>query len=341
MFRTILLSAAVSLAIASRFVAGAAAQEPQSPDVLVEAPPLSVERAFWLGVECESVGEALRAQLKLEEGKGLMVRQVFPDSPAAKAGIQANDVLVRFNETSLGEISDLARAVADAKDRESTLVLIRGGEAQELKVAPQPRPATLAPSPRDARLRQFLPFEPGDEPFRMLFLRPGMVGPFGVEAPELPKESSLTITREADGPAKITFRKGDQTWEATAEKIDDLPEEVRPFARRALGVGNEWEVEVRGPEGANFRKGFRAFGSAQLDPNVRVEKLRLFRDERKVKEGEAQKARADAPPEAAEAAEAPEAAESTEAAVGELRRAVQELRLELQQLRLERRQRDQ
>jgi hypothetical protein len=164
----------------------------------------------------------------------------------------------------------------------------------------------------------------------MLFLRPGMVGPFGVDAPELPKESSLTITREGEGPATLTFRKGDQTWEATAETIDELPEEIRPFARRALGVGNEWEVELRGPDGALFRKGFQGFGFGSPDPNIRVEKLRLFREEKKEKEGEAEEAPAEAPQ-----------PETTEEAVGELRRAVQELRQELQKLRQERRERDQ
>jgi membrane-associated protease RseP (regulator of RpoE activity) len=257
----------------------------------------------------------------------------MPDSPAAQAGIEPHDVLLQFNESKLGEIADLAKAVGEAKEQEATLRLIRGGEEQELKVTPQKRPVML-PTVRDeapalSRLRQVLPFEPGKEPFGMLFVRPGMIGPFGFTAPELPKDSSLTITREGDGPAKVTFKQGDQTWEATSDKLDleSLPEEVRPFVRRALGLGGEFQVELRGPEGAILKN--RIPGLAP--PEIRVEKLRLFRDE-KVKQdtGEAK----EAPANAAEP-------EATESAVGELRRAVQELRQELQKLRQERAERNQ
>jgi hypothetical protein len=313
--------------------ASSAQDRPEPPDVLVEAPPLPdqpAERSYWLGVECEPISNALRAQLKLEGDHGLLVGGVAPDSPAAKAGIQENDILLLFNEARLAEVADLSGAVADAKDRESTLRLIRGGESRELKVTPQKRPENAvrpphaAPPGRDV-LRRWLPFEPGEEPFRMLFLRPGMMGPFGFAAPELPKDSSLTIAREGDEPAKITYRKGDQTWEASAEQIDELPEEVRPFARRALGV-DEWaQIELRGPDGQLFRKGFsdRSPGGPAED-DVPKER-RLFRNERR-RDSDADKA-----PEA----ESPDS-EAPESAIGELRRAVQELRQELQKLREER-----
>ena len=46
---------------------------------------------YWLGLECYPAQDALRAQLNLEEGQGLVVHQVLPESPAAKAGIQHQD----------------------------------------------------------------------------------------------------------------------------------------------------------------------------------------------------------------------------------------------------------
>jgi membrane-associated protease RseP (regulator of RpoE activity) len=335
MFRTIHLALAFSVAVASAMFSAAFAQDrPEPPEVLVDAPPVPVNPAlvakssYWLGVECEPAAAPLRAQLKLKEGQGLLVRHVMPDSPAAKAGIQANDVLLSFNDARLGEVADLSRAVSDAGEQASTVRLIRAGEEQELQVAPQKRPSFEAVE-RDVNangpLRKWVPFEPGEEPWRMLFVRPGMVGPFGLAPAELPQDSSLTITREGDAPAKVVYHKGDETWEATAEKLDELPEEVRPFARRALGVANQWEVEVRGPDGAMIRKALQGLpGFAPPDPNLRVEKLRLFEKTQK-KPGETK----DAPPDAPQA-------ETTESAVGELRRAVQELRQELQKLRQER-----
>jgi hypothetical protein len=331
MFRTISLTSTLSLATLGALVAMASAQDPQPPDVLVDAPPVRVVAAaptYWLGVECEPVDAPLRAQLKLEDRQGLLVRYVMPDSPAAKAGLQANDVLLKFNDAKLGEVADLSRAVADAKDKESTVQIIREGESQKLEITPQKRPDVAQARPRDvratAKLRNWLPFEPGDEPFRMLFVRPGMVGPFGFTAPELPNDSSLTIAREGDEPAKIVYRQGDKTWEAAADKIDDLPEEIRPFVRRALG-GDGWQV--RSLDGAIFPKEFPAPGVAPPGADIRVERLRLFREQQK-ENAEAKEAAPDAPQ--------PEATDSAESAVGELRRAVQELRQEVQKLRQER-----
>src|SRR4051812_46436422 len=46
----------------------------------------------WLGVSTEEASEVVGAQLGLQPGDGLVVRFVEPDSPAAKAGLQQNDV---------------------------------------------------------------------------------------------------------------------------------------------------------------------------------------------------------------------------------------------------------
>jgi hypothetical protein len=70
----------------------------------------------------------------LSEGFGLVVGDVLPDSPAAKAGIQRFDVLTKFNDQQLvdaGQFSTLVRA--QAKDADATLTLFR--KAQEQKVS--------------------------------------------------------------------------------------------------------------------------------------------------------------------------------------------------------------
>ena len=50
----------------------------------------------WLGVGVEEASEALQSQLGLAPRVGLLVTYVTSDSPAAKAGLEKNDVLVEF-----------------------------------------------------------------------------------------------------------------------------------------------------------------------------------------------------------------------------------------------------
>ena len=53
----------------------------------------------------------LRAQIDIPEGQGLLVRQVVPDSPAAKAGLKNFDILLRANDTDLHDMRDLMELV--------------------------------------------------------------------------------------------------------------------------------------------------------------------------------------------------------------------------------------
>src|SRR5882762_7571199 len=56
----------------------------------------SAKEVTWLGVYTEEASEALGSQLGLKSGEGLLVTYVAADSPAAKAGLQKNDVLVEL-----------------------------------------------------------------------------------------------------------------------------------------------------------------------------------------------------------------------------------------------------
>ena len=94
------------------------------------APPVPTP---YIGVLTMPPPEVLSAQLSLKEGFGLVVGDVLPESPAAKAGLKKYDVLTKFNDQQLvdaGQFSTLVRAAG--KDTEATLTLLR--EAKEQKV---------------------------------------------------------------------------------------------------------------------------------------------------------------------------------------------------------------
>jgi membrane-associated protease RseP (regulator of RpoE activity) len=84
----------------------------------------------WLGVTMEPVSDELRAQLPIEKGAGLVLRSVIPDGPAAQAGLQKNDVLVKLDDQILVNGNQLCALVLMKKDGEKVrLTYFRGGKS--------------------------------------------------------------------------------------------------------------------------------------------------------------------------------------------------------------------
>lgn len=98
--------------------------------------------SYWIGVPCLPVVPELRGQLDLPETQGLLVvRNPAPDSPAAKAGIKQQDILLKLDGRPLGTLEQLAKRVNKAKDqRELELTLLRSGERRTVKLKPAPCP---------------------------------------------------------------------------------------------------------------------------------------------------------------------------------------------------------
>lgn len=65
----------------------------------------------WLGVLIQEVDRELAESFGLDKPAGALVSQVLPDSPAAKAGLQVGDVVVRFDDQVIGRSSQLPQVV--------------------------------------------------------------------------------------------------------------------------------------------------------------------------------------------------------------------------------------
>jgi hypothetical protein len=89
----------------------------------------------WLGVSIMAVPESMSAQMGAQ-GRGIMVGNVVTDSPADKAGIQANDVIVSLNgEVVSGDVGPAVDLIKARKPGETVNVgVLRGGQPMTLKV---------------------------------------------------------------------------------------------------------------------------------------------------------------------------------------------------------------
>jgi serine protease Do len=106
-------------------------------------------RPFHFGPHLGILAQELTPERKSEIGtsidKGVIVREVQPDSPAAKAGLQAKDVITIINGTAVTKPEELREALAKAgAGTEVTMKVQRGEEAKEFKVKLENSPFGLS-----------------------------------------------------------------------------------------------------------------------------------------------------------------------------------------------------
>ncbi|MDH4175357.1 MAG: trypsin-like peptidase domain-containing protein, partial [Betaproteobacteria bacterium] len=67
-----------------------------------------------LGVNVQTMNQALAESFGLERPQGALVAAVAPDSPAQHAGLQPGDVVVKFNGRPVGDSGELAAMVGES-----------------------------------------------------------------------------------------------------------------------------------------------------------------------------------------------------------------------------------
>ncbi|HLO78843.1 MAG TPA: DegQ family serine endoprotease [Magnetospirillum sp.] len=93
-------------------------------------------RRGWLGVRIQSLDQELAESMGLSESRGALVALVNDGSPAAKAGIKAGDVILKFDGKDVTEMRKLPRIVAETPINKSVPVEVwRDGKRLALNVA--------------------------------------------------------------------------------------------------------------------------------------------------------------------------------------------------------------
>ena len=79
--------------------------------------------------------------MHVDDDQGLVIEKVTPDSPAAKAGFEPHDILLKAGKKPLKQIADLAGAIQEAKDQALLLEFKRDGKLLTIAVTPAKRPS--------------------------------------------------------------------------------------------------------------------------------------------------------------------------------------------------------
>jgi serine protease Do len=90
----------------------------------------------WLGVGVSEVSADKMKALKLPEERGALLGKIVPDSPAAKAGLKENDVVLEINGQRIEGTEQFRRMIHEIPaGRTASLNVWRDGRSQNIKVA--------------------------------------------------------------------------------------------------------------------------------------------------------------------------------------------------------------
>jgi serine protease Do len=130
MKRTLMLALGALLAISSVALAG-----PYDQDKNERSRHISLSASGYLGVEIEEVTHDVAGRLRLREERGALVTGVTGDTAAAKAGLQKDDVIIKWNGEAIESARELSRHIRETPaGRSVRLGVLRNGSEMEVAV---------------------------------------------------------------------------------------------------------------------------------------------------------------------------------------------------------------
>jgi hypothetical protein len=255
--------------------------------------------ANWFGVAVESLQPAIAEQLKLLPNQGVMVMTVFAGSPAEKAGIRPNDLLIELNGKPLTSQEDLAKAAntvvqtkGEPSRASSEVAYLRKGDRRVVQMSPEPRPAELTvneigrqPGGADASGR-------AQGETRNMVLSNGVSVQYGpgyqidarsgedlrILRQAVGNGQSVTFTSEKDGAGKITntISDGRNTYVVDPKNPENVPANLRPLVGRIAGQTQATAAE-QVPQLANTEQAAR--GSSVVVVDERLKRLEQQNEE--------------------------------------------------------------
>ncbi len=89
----------------------------------------------YIGLAADSIPDVLRTYSKLNPGEGIYVREVSPNSPAAKAGIRPVDIVLAIDGQTVSHAEDINRLINAKKSGETVRVaLVRSGQRTHVDI---------------------------------------------------------------------------------------------------------------------------------------------------------------------------------------------------------------
>lgn len=198
----------------------------------------SAEDTGWLGIEIGEVSADQAKEFKLPEVAGVLVSEVVPSGPAAKAGLQPNDVVLQYDGTKVEGTVQFRRLVRETPPgRTVSMTVMRDGRETKLSV----QVGNLTDN-AETQLREALPPRMLNFHIEMPEMFPAMTPVLGIEAEDIngqlgeyfhvPGDSGVLIRSVNPGTAaaKAGLEAGDvitHVGDAPVKTVNELREQLR------------------------------------------------------------------------------------------------------------------
>ena len=158
-----------------------------------------------IGVQIDQVTKEVAESLGLGKPLGALVRGVESGSPAEKAGVEAGDIITRFDGKTIEKASDLPRFVGSIKPgTRTTFTVFRRGANKELSVV------IGEPEPEKAVARKPADREDKAKPSASVQLLGLSVGELAeAQKKELKIRGGVKVDAATEGAARAGLREGD------------------------------------------------------------------------------------------------------------------------------------
>ena len=95
----------------------------------------------WLGITIQDITDDMQSYWKLKNKKGALISQIFKDSPADKAGLKAEDIIIKVYDVKVENSTDLRNTISEKyPDKAITLTILRDNKKKKIKVLLGERP---------------------------------------------------------------------------------------------------------------------------------------------------------------------------------------------------------
>jgi len=221
MYHVLAAAAVAGMLMTSTSCAQRERDSDQEPDIVLA----SWEKRAWLGVSVEDMSDRLARRMNVKTEKGALVNSVSDDSPAEKAGIKEDDIIVSFNGKAIDDARDLTRAVEKTEPGKNVeCVVIRRNDRKTIQVmVAKPPKAMTFRAPRApmalVRPRHFDFMGGGTLGLGMMDLNRQLAEYF-----EIPGGRGVLVSQvEKEGPgAKAGLKAGDVIVSLGTADVDDI-----------------------------------------------------------------------------------------------------------------------
>lgn len=204
----------------------------------------SPDEGGWLGVAVEDLTRDLAKDLKTDTKEGAVITRVVKNSPAEKAGLKENDIIVGVNKHEIGDRWDLVRRIRSEDPGTSvSLSVIRDNKKHDLHAvlgeSPEPLPAIAPIPPVPPVPHLFMTSESQSDGLQLMALNEQLGEYFGT-----PNKRGVLVEevlKESNG-AKAGFKAGDvivRVGNYTIEDLEDFHNALRHFDE-----GDTAQVEI-------------------------------------------------------------------------------------------------